>query len=276
MSDMDLNFSFGGSDERPNLGATSSADRDSDSTSSGRDLSPRLEFPVMEPVKDSPKWTVGTTPAGISYEDYRDVINAVYTLYTQEKALPTLDRVAGLAMVSYKTIKTITESREFISAMQSRGVPWTDSKGLTSQQMLALQVLTNPTDKRPLAAKLKSIGITYPVYRGWMGQPAFSQYMFKITEGMLTEHLPDFNTVLTNKGLAGDLNAIRYINELSGRHDPNRQQVVDLVAIVEKLLDIIQRNVTDPEVFQRIAAEFSMTVSTKTTLQGEITRGPNT
>ena len=262
MSDMAADFNF-----------------DFDSGASAKEISADLAFPSDREIKMRPvgktKWRVGATPNGISYADYQDVLNTVYHLYTKNRALPDLQSISLHSMVGAATVKKAVETKEFVQAITARGVPWLDSKGLTSQQMLAIQVLTNPTDKRALKDKLRAVGVTYPVYRGWMNQPAFSQYMFKITEGMLTDHLPDFNTALTNKGLAGDLNAIRYINELSGRHDPNRQQVLDLVAIVEKLLDIIQRNVTDPVVFQKIAAEFQMTVASKTTLQGEITRGPN-
>lgn len=222
------------------------------------------------------KWTAGGIPSGIEREDFINVVSAAYMAYTDLRQLPDVANIERYSTLSASRILEVIRTPEFVAAANARGIPWGKENGLSATQMLVAQILTNPTDKRPLRAKLKQVGVTYTQYRAWMHQPTFSQYMNRITEGMLVDHLPDFNTVLTNRALGGDLNAIKYVNELSGRHDPNRQQVLDLQAIVQNLLDIITRNVKDPETIQRISAEFSLAVNSKQTIQGEITRGPNT
>lgn len=233
---------------------------------------------ALEQVTEN-KYRAGVTvPEGFDPDDFFDTVNGAYTAYTELKRLPGVAEIERKIVVPAAVIGKIIVTDEFVKAINARGVPWESYNKLSSQQMLVAQIVTNPTDKRPLRAKLKSAGVTYPQYRAWMNQPVFSQYMNRITEGMLIDHLPDFNTVLTNKGLAGDINAIKYINELSGRHDPNRQALLDLQAVVQNLLEIIQRNVTDPATFQRIAAEFqlSMAVNNQNTIQGEISHGPHT
>lgn len=229
----------------------------------------RGESPAVKVTET--QFKVMASPEWIEADDFTLIVSGVYHKYTETKRLPTIIELQRLTGVGAALIKRTLESDEFRLAVSARGIPWDNREGLSATQMLVAQIITNPTDRRELRLKLKQAGVTYPQYRAWMNQPAFSQYMHRITEGMLTDHIPDFNTVLTKKGLAGDLNAIKYINELSGRHDPNRQQVLDLQAVVTSLLDIIQRNVKDPETMKAIAAEFQLTMATKQqTIQGEL------
>lgn len=211
-------------------------------------------------------------PAGYKESEFRRVVGAAYTAYTYDGSLPNVNRIHEIvgARISKKKIGEIIDTEEFKLTMIQRGVEWTDSAGLTGQQMLALQVLTNPTDKRDLRAKLKSIGVTYPQYRGWLKQPLFNGYLNKVTEGMLTEHIGDFNTVLANKALGGDLGALKLAYELSGRYDPNHQQVTDMKAVMQALIEIVTRNVKDPEVLTRISNELHLTMVSHNIIKGEI------
>jgi hypothetical protein len=271
-----LDFSFEGENNghQPEHSATS---RDLSLSADSSILSGFEKFKRENPqelvVEEEQKYSVGAVPSFCTYDEFVSVVAVIYQLYTANRRLPTYVEASQLTYVGPGMIKRITETAEFKSAITARGVPWDDFHGLSSTQMLVAQIVTNPTDRRDLRRKLRSAGVTYPQYRAWMAQPAFSQYMNRITEGMLTDHIPDFNTVLTNKALAGDLHSIKYINELSGRHDPNRQQVLDLQAVVQNLLDIITRNVKDPEVMQAIAAEFSLAMGSKSAIGQQTIRG---
>lgn len=217
--------------------------------------------------------TTAKYPAVEIDEDTRYVASAVYTAYTELRRLPTLAEVERYCNLGAAEIKRIWDTEEFATAAQALGVPWRATGGLTSTQLLALQVLTNPMDKRDVKTKLKGLDVSYAQYQAWMRQPAFEQYMHTVTENLLTDHLPDFNRVIVDKAMRGDLNAIKYANELSGRHDPNKQQVADLKVIVGKLLEIIMRNVTDQETLTRISNEFQLVMSVETgkqTIKGEL------
>jgi hypothetical protein len=214
-------------------------------------------------------------PEGCTEGQWRIIVNAAYTAYTMDRRVPDLNRIRELTGRNYpkKLIGKVLDTENFKNAMLTRGVPWKNGDGLTGQQMYCLQILTNPTDRRELRAKLKSAGVTYPQYRAWLNQAHFSRYLSTVTEGMLQDHIPDFNTVLTNRALSGDINALKFAYELSGRHDPNRQQVLDLQAIVNSLIEIITRNVKDPETLQRISAELQVTLVSKNVIKGEISHG---
>lgn len=214
-------------------------------------------------------------PEGIPEGRYRTVVGAAYTAYTMDGKVPDQERIRQLTGKNYtkRVIGEIIATENFKNAMLTRGVPWKNGDGLTAQQMYTLQILTNPTDRRELRAKLKSAGVTYPMYRAWMNQPHFSNYMHQVTENMLLKHVPDFNVVLTNKALAGDVNALKFAYELSGRHDPNRKEVLDLQAIVGALLEVITTNIKDPEVLMKIQAELQLTLVARNVIKGEITNG---
>lgn len=269
MSDiLAFDFDKGGSDE-PVTGRSGVHNPTSDSIVPA----PSVRNKITQVQVTDTAWSAAGGYGNFDPEDFTDVVNAVYHDWTGYRRLPDVERVQALSGVSAGNADKIMKSQEFATAIQNRGVPWSNPTGLTATQMLVAQIITNPTDKRPLKTKLKQAGVTYGQYRAWMNQPGFSQYLNNVTEGMLLDHIPDFNTVLTTKALGGDLNSIKYINELSGRHDPNRQQVQDLQAVVTALLDIITRNVKDPEVMQQIAAEFQMTMNSKTAVGSQTIRG---
>lgn len=219
------------------------------------------------------RFAVATIPDKFDADEFRYICACVYAAWVDLKRLPDPVDVARYG-ANVARVREVMKHPSFTAAMQAQGVPFQETGGLTAEQLLLMQILTNPTDKRDLKAKLKQAGVTYLQYRAWMRQEVFASYMMRTAEGMLTDHIPDFNTVLTQKALAGDLNALRYANELSGRHDPNRQQVLDLQVIVSRLLDIITRNVTDTETLTRISNEFALvmgsTQSGPPAIRGEI------
>jgi hypothetical protein len=54
----------------------------------------------------------------------------------------------------------------------------------------------------------------------------------------------------------GDLGAIKYKHELNGLYDPNRQNNIDVVALMSMMMEIIMRNTTSAAEQQAIATEF--------------------
>lgn len=225
---------------------------------------------------DLPTSTKGDKFPAVDTADHevRYLLQFVYQHWTSKREVPSLETVARKTFFGVADVKRIFESKDFGEAARRMGIPFDVAPdGLTGKQMLALQVLTNPTDKRDLKTKLKGIGATYAEYRAWLQQPVFSGYINQTSEGLLTDHLPDILTKLTERAMAGDLKAIQYVNELNGRHDPNKQKVAELESVVQSLLEIILRNVTDQDVLARISSEFALVMGqTKPgpTVKGEI------
>lgn len=237
------------------------------------DVDYNLPVPAV-PGKQTVQFSI---PSGVGDKTFRHVVGAANTAYVACRGIPSIDQIYDYSdkRVTKAKISSIVLTDEFKSAMEQRGISWRpdDYSGISTEQMYCIQILTDPTHKaKTLQAKLKLAGIPYVKYRNWLKQPTFERYLNNLTEGLLSDHVGDLHTVLMQKALNGDLNAIKYVHELSGRHDPNQQQVKDLRVIVDNLIEIIAQEVKDQETLIRIANKMNLVMSTTTSIQGELTK----
>lgn len=240
------------------------------------DLGPSKDMPTS--ITESQRAVKFDVPKGVGPKAFRFVVGAAYTAYIAVKGIPSVDQIYQYSdkTVSKAKISQICLTDEFKDAMIQRGVSWRadDYSGLDPTQQYAVMILTNPVhSSKTLQSKLRLAGVSYTQYRAWLKQPTFARYMNDVTEGMISEHQGDLHTVLMQKALGGDLNAIKYVNELNGRFDPNRQQVQDVMKIIDALVEIITQEVTDPEVLTRIANKMSLQLAKVSSIRGEITNG---
>lgn len=205
---------------------------------------------------------VGTTP-----QAFREVVAGAYMSYHLRSktggGLPTVSDIARMCGRRESTVGKVLATSEFRHAMMEKGIKWTTVGTISPEQAYAIGILTNPSDRRPMEAKLKSAGINYQKYRSWLKQPEFSNAIRTIGEEMLGEHLPDIQTSLVKGAVEGNPQLIKLYLELTGQFDPNRQQVQDLQKMVSLLLEIIFRNVTDVNALQRINTEFDAALAGK-------------
>lgn len=196
-------------------------------------------------------------PEGISPNKYREVIAAASMAYTAKRDVPTVDEIAKYCPAQPKTISKIISTPEFKALMTARGFNFGVAK-LNPEQYFAVSILTDPSNRKPLSAKLKQAGITSAQYRAWLKQPHFREYITKVSEDMLGEHVQDVHTRVAEKAINGDMTAVKLYYELTGRHDPARQQMVDLQRVVGGLIEILTRYVTEPLVLQKIVSEMDL------------------
>lgn len=196
-------------------------------------------------------------PKDCSEEYFRRVVAAAFTAYQVAKKIPDVRAVAKYMGKSPKLskISSVLSSEEYRDAMLARGIRVGKSRGLLPEQAYALEILTDPSRTGTFQNKLKTAGITYTKWRSWLKDPTFSAAFNAITENAILEHQGDVNTALINKALSGDMRAIEYYNQFSGRFDPNRIQVTNLQAIISGLIEIIVRHVSDEKVLLAISDE---------------------
>jgi hypothetical protein len=214
-------------------------------------------------------------PVGEDPEKFRHVVNAAYTAYIGSggRAIPDAKDVMEYVQGStIKTVARIMETPEFVLAVKNRGVPWENINGLTTRQMLAITVMTNPHDRRNPAAKLKAVGVSHSQYAAWCKQPVFKRHMERVTEGLINDNIGLMQTALVNKATNGDLNAIKFVYEMTGKHDPASKEVIQLRSIVSMLLEILSRHLSSqPEVLQAVAIDIQQAMP-KAVTSGEVLR----
>lgn len=209
-----------------------------------------------------------TPPDGVARSTFRNVVAAAhmaYQLHNQnwknresdgKKTLPDVQEIAKHCYHTDKTVSRVVATEEFRMAMREKGIYWTARDGLTPEQIYAIGIMTNPADKRDMNGKLKAAGINYQIYRGWLKQPTFRNAVRRVGEDMLDDHIQDVHTALVNKAVGGDNKAIELYYQITGRFDPAKQQSQDLGALVNGLLEIIFRSVTDITVLKKITEDF--------------------
>lgn len=193
-----------------------------------------------------------TPPEGVSIKTFYNLLSNSYALYVTEGNYDN-DKLQQRTGLAPGTISRVLASPEFKRALSLRGVV-PNATGLTREQDLVLLVLSDPSDNKTLSQKLKSCGVSYATYRGWMKQPVFKAQMDAMTESTLSDNSQALVQLEKLAG-QGDLAAIKFKLELSGRYDPNRQQNIDVVAMMGLLFEIVARNVKDPEALATIGEE---------------------
>jgi hypothetical protein len=66
---------------------------------------------------------------------------------------------------------------------------------------------------------------------------------------------------LTMRAVAGDTAAIKMFYEVSGRHDPNKQQLQDLGQVINLILEVITRRITDVGTVRQITNDLDLVLS---------------
>lgn len=196
-------------------------------------------------------------PANVSPAVFRAVLAGATAAYSINKGVPTLLQIKEYCQCTVPSISKVLVTSEFKSVMRMRGYPM-DNVQLSPEQIFAVGVITNPTNRKPLNEKLKQCGIPYSMYRAWLKQPHFMAYITKISEDMLGEHVADVHTKVVERAASGDIQAIKLYYELTGRHDPQRQQMVDINNIIGLLLEVITRYVPDAIALSKITKDIDV------------------
>lgn len=200
-------------------------------------------------------------PEGVVAKDFRNCVAVTWMEFTATGTIPGPERIAEVTQLVEPYVRKITLTPEYRAALEIRGVPvYKDMAGLNEQQVLALQVLLDPTDGLTLAGKLKKVGVSMSKYRTWLRNPYFKRHMDTMARNLISDHTPDLMTQLVGKAAQGDLKAIQYAFEVGGVYNPaveaRRQANIDIVVVLSKMTEVIQKHVKDPAVLENIAQEF--------------------
>lgn len=146
-----------------------------------------------------------------------------------------------------------------------------DLKGvLTPEQLVAANTMLDLRDNRSQKKKLTELGITTSKWEGWLRDPVFQNYLRQRSENLLPDNLHESHLALLDRVRSGDVTAIKYLNEITGRYVPNATDKVDVNAILARVLEVIQRHVTNPDQLLAIAKEFEALSTIKRTVEANM------
>lgn len=219
------------------------------------------------------KNAVGAKAATLSPDDL-DFVTLVNYHYGLDGALPSAEFLASNYDWSQEEIAGLYDNPLIVSALEERGVivapkqleavgvPFDKPKRvlpLTPLQLVAANTMLDLADSRSERKKLQDLGITTRQYQAWLRDPDFSRYLRERTESMIGDVQHEAMLSLIDSVRAGNMKAIQYYHELTGRFVPTSGRETgngtthDLQQIVVRIIEIIIDEVEDPAVAGRIS-----------------------
>jgi hypothetical protein len=200
--------------------------------------------------------------AGLDDDKWRRAVSNAALLGRAGKRIDADSLKIMMPDTDLSTLVELVANNKFALVLEKRGVIDDNSPiGMTERQMQTLTVLTNFTDKRSLKTKLSSIGVAEFEFQQWLGgNSRFKRLYRKFSEALFEEAQPAVNVALATIASDGDLRAIKYFNEISGRWDPNSKQVMDVQALLRGIVEILTSTITDPHLLQQIGGRLSVLV----------------
>ena len=139
--------------------------------------------------------------------------------------------------------------------------------GLTATQIAVITTLTYP-DGKSLPTKLKKHRIPWVTFQGWLKQPKFLEHLKLTAEQALTAAETFSLIQLVNQASAGSPKAMETVLAMTGRWDPANRKQVDAQKMVTLIFQVLDEEITDPALKERIGSRLSMLSSS--TVQGEL------
>lgn len=180
-------------------------------------------------------------PRGFDVTVFRHIIAAIDMLYRRNGVIPTEDEVQATWTFPGKSVQRAFLTSELREALALRGIAWDERAGLTQEQLNAILLLQNPSDMRSTEAKLTGIGVSMSKYRAWMRNKVFKAEMDRSAEANLGDSVQMALNKLIANAEAGDNRAIEKILEISGRWNPQQQEVQNARQVLTIFIEALQK-----------------------------------
>lgn len=198
------------------------------------------------------------SPSKLSPEAHEllNFLEQYWYLYGQ---LPTKEKCVEKEACSAAVYDNWVPREIFREAMRRRDIPVPgESKNngvLSEHQLIVANALFDTHDTRSQVKKLKELRCSPRTYQAWLRDPAYQEYIRTRSENLLGDNQHESHLALLDRVKSGDINAIKYYNEITGRYIPNNKDSVDVNAVLHRILEIIQIHVKDPAVLGAISQD---------------------
>lgn len=200
-----------------------------------------------------------------------DFITFADQFWRENKCFPDQAEISIGLQINRQRIMEFLGSELVQKHLTARGIDWHQdkpaetkanenrngySRRLTDIQLAVASTVLNPADRRPLAKKLETLGVSPATYNGWKKSKTFMNYMRTQSEELFGEAMPEVHNQLAIKAQQGDAKAMKLFYEISGRWrgvQGENQENIKLLII--KFIEVLQRHIEDPEVMAAIAKD---------------------
>lgn len=214
------------------------------------------------------------------------LLNFCEQYWFQHSTVPSEDFCADNGL-DRKFYQKAFKSKEFREALLARGVrirgitigndPYSKMKALTEEQLTVANVLLDRNDNRSRKKKLADLGVSSAQLNAWYRDPAFQHYMRERTEAVLGEQgAVEADMALLDSLREGDLSAVKYFNEFSGRYRPGANtDNVDVKKLLQLFVEVVQKHVDDADVQLAIGKDLLMIANSMKAVKTTVFDGPS-
>ena len=203
----------------------------------------KFELPAESPRPTKEQKLFESVLAAAIAADRQGLFLEIQTILDQD---PSLDK---------EQVELVWPTSKFQKAVTSRGIATTKNPNLTLRQEGFLQAYLNPMNLKTPQVLAKQMKITPIELDGWMRQKEFAKAMSAKAQENLEKYIPMADQALGQLVQQGDMKAITFLNQLTGRFDANKAGSIDIVSVMMQVQDVILRHVREPEVKRNIARE---------------------
>jgi len=133
------------------------------------------------------------------------------------------------------------------------------TRRLTDIQLAVANSVLNVADRRSTTAKLESLGVSPTTFNGWKKNPIFMDYFTKLGGEVQGANLAEIHTAIAQRAASGSVQAAKLVYEVTGHYRPQQlaqnQTESNLELIILRLIEILQKHISDPELLKVIAGE---------------------
>lgn len=152
-------------------------------------------------------------------------------------------------------VELVWGSSRFQKSLVDRGIKVSRDGVLSLRQENFLQAYLNPLNLLPPHVLAKRMRVGAAELDGWMREKVFAEAFRVKSRENLERFLPLADQALGQLVQSGDMKAIAFLNQLTGRFDPNARGQVDVAGLLLLVQDIVLRHVRDPITKRNIGRE---------------------
>ena len=192
----------------------------------------------------------------LNYDEVR-VASYIEQIYWEKGEIPSQEIIATKLRLPIATVIAAWKKELFRRSLLARGLDLesVNTDVLTPMQITLANMLINIHDKSSVRQLLEPMGITTTQYNAWLRDPTFQKYLRTRIEKLFAASDFEAYKSLLKSVQDGDVAATKFFFELRGIYNPRVQVDIDIRSVMVKVVDVIARNVNDPQVIEAISKE---------------------
>lgn len=192
-----------------------------------------------------------------------ELASFIELLYWRNGTVPTVKEInnsfdLSLTEAQYQSFLENPKIKDYL--VNKRNVPLEATARLTAKQLDWIKVVTDATDPRPVALKMKETGVSRADLTKWHTDLFFQQVMYEQSTRSFQSARHGVLRALAIEAMGGNVSAMKIYLQMTGDFQEQSSSKVEvqvtheLRQTINVVLDILQRHCT-PEVIDAVATE---------------------